>query len=113
MKRISFILALFITNLTFGQNNIKVAAIGAFKTEGGGIIKNCKIGYRTMGRLNSNKSNVILWLSWLTGTSNKFNKYYSFSNGYFRIIYHSRGCIKQWCIFLTVQYTKLSINQHS
>jgi homoserine O-acetyltransferase len=70
MKRISFISVLFIINLTFGQENIQVATIGAFKTEGGGIIENCKIGYRTIGRLNSNNSNVILWPTWFNGTSN-------------------------------------------
>jgi homoserine O-acetyltransferase len=69
MKRVLFILVLFITNLTFGQNNIQIASIGAFKTEGGGIIKNCKIGYRTSGKLNNEKSNVILWIPWLTGKS--------------------------------------------
>lgn len=70
MKRISFILIQFISNLTFGQNNIQVASIGAFKTEGGGIINNCKIAYSTTGKLNNDKSNVILWLPWLTGKSN-------------------------------------------
>lgn len=70
MKRISFILVLFISNLTFGQNNIQIASIGTFKTKGGGTIKNCKIAYHTTGKLNNDKSNVILWLPWLTGKSN-------------------------------------------
>ena len=70
MKRILFVLTLFLSNLTFGQNNVHIASIGTFKTKSGGIIKNCKIGYRTSGKLNNDKSNVILWLPWLTGKSN-------------------------------------------
>lgn len=70
MKRILFILILFISDLSFGQNKIQIASIGTFKTEGGGTIKNCKIGYRTTGKLNNDKSNVILWIPWLTGKSN-------------------------------------------
>ena len=35
--------------------------IGDFKTSNGDIINDCKIGYRTVGILNAEKSNVVLW----------------------------------------------------
>jgi homoserine O-acetyltransferase len=54
---------------TYAQPAQKFAQLGDFKTESGGIIKNCKLGYRTLGKLNQNKSNVVLWPTWFTGTS--------------------------------------------
>jgi len=47
------------------------ANIGDFKTTDGGIITNCKVGYRTLGKLNDEKTNVILWTTWFTGTSSQ------------------------------------------
>jgi homoserine O-acetyltransferase len=42
---------------------------GNFELENGEIIVDCKIGYRTYGILNENKSNVILYPTWFGGTS--------------------------------------------
>ncbi len=60
---------LFWTNLTFAQSDLQLVNIGDFTTTDGNIIKDCKVGYRTMGKLNHDKSNVILWPTWLDGTS--------------------------------------------
>jgi len=62
------------SNLVSAQNNFHLVPIGDFKTTGGGIIKNCNIGYRTLGKLNPDKSNVILWLTWFSGTSEDIAK---------------------------------------
>ncbi len=51
------------------QNNLKKVSIGDFKLESGKIINDCTLGYRTHGRLNADKSNVILFLTWFGGTS--------------------------------------------
>lgn len=48
---------------------LRVANIGDFKLENGGVINDCKVGYRTFGKLNSQKSNVIIFPSWFGGTS--------------------------------------------
>lgn len=69
MKRKTLLLCLCISNLSFGQDNLQIAPIGDFKTKSGSIIQNCKIGYRTIGTLNKDKTNVILWPTWITGTS--------------------------------------------
>jgi homoserine acetyltransferase len=45
------------------------AELGVFNLQNGGVIYDFKVGYRTLGRLNSDKSNAILWPSWLGGTS--------------------------------------------
>lgn len=53
----------------FAQPVLQVASIGDFTTTGGAVIKNCQQGYRTLGTLNAQKNNVILWSTWFTGTS--------------------------------------------
>lgn len=44
-------------------------AIGDLPLEGGGVIRDCEIGYRTFGRLNAARSNAVLLLPWFQGTS--------------------------------------------
>jgi hypothetical protein len=66
------ILLLFVmvwANSSFAQAELKFANLGDFKTTGGEVIKEAKIGYRTVGKLNSDKSNAVLWPTWFTGTS--------------------------------------------
>lgn len=43
--------------------------LGDFKLENGQVIKNCRLGYRTAGRLNASRSNAILVPTWFTGKS--------------------------------------------
>ena len=43
----------------------KTASLGTFKTVSGKEIKNCIIGYSTLGKLNADKSNVVLWPTWI------------------------------------------------
>lgn len=43
--------------------------IGDFKLESGEVIYDCRIGYRTFGKMNEDKSNVILYSTWFGGTS--------------------------------------------
>jgi homoserine O-acetyltransferase/O-succinyltransferase len=45
------------------------ARLGDFKLQSGGVIRDFKIGYRTLGTLNAAKSNAILWSTWLGGQS--------------------------------------------
>jgi len=45
------------------------ATLGDFKLESGQIIKNCRIGYRIYGKMNSAKNNSILFPSWYGGTA--------------------------------------------
>ncbi|MBV9929260.1 MAG: alpha/beta fold hydrolase [Acidobacteria bacterium] len=47
----------------------KFADLGDFKLESGEVIKGCRIGYRTFGTLNGDKSNVVLFPTWASGTT--------------------------------------------
>jgi homoserine O-acetyltransferase len=48
------------------------ADVGDFKLESGETLRNCRIGYRTLGALNADKSNVILIPTWAGGTSEQW-----------------------------------------
>ena len=66
---LSFTFKLFII-LTFSlQAQQQFANLGDFKLESGEVIYDCKIGYRTFGKLNDEKSNLILYSTWFGGTS--------------------------------------------
>jgi homoserine O-acetyltransferase len=45
------------------------ADFGDFKLQSGAVIHDFQLGYRTLGALNAEKSNAILWLTWLGGQS--------------------------------------------
>lgn len=47
----------------------KTVSLGNFKTVSGQEIKNCIIGYTTLGKPNADKTNVVLWPTWITGKS--------------------------------------------
>ncbi len=43
------------------------ANLGEFKLQSGAVIHDFRIGYRTVGDLNADKSNAVLWPTWLGG----------------------------------------------
>ena len=47
----------------------RFAQLGDFKVESSEVIRDCRIGYRTFGRLNNDKSNAILFPTWASGTT--------------------------------------------
>jgi homoserine O-acetyltransferase len=62
-------LALFcLTNIARAQT-LQFAELGDFKLDSGEIIRDCRIGYRTFGTLNSNQSNAVLFPTWALGTT--------------------------------------------
>src|SRR4029079_8480337 len=70
MKRsISVICGLLLFALIAQAQEQQFANIGDFKLQNGGVIRNCHIGYRTFGTLNSDKSNVIIFPTWAGGTT--------------------------------------------
>lgn len=48
---------------------LQFAELRNFRLAGGQQISSCKIGYRTYGALNADKSNAVLIPTWFTGTS--------------------------------------------
>lgn len=58
-------------NIPSGKNDIKqqFVQLGDFSLESGQKILDCKLGYRTYGKLNDTKSNAVLFLCGLANTS--------------------------------------------
>lgn len=63
------ITAYFLFTSLVAQSEQQFAELGNFKLVNGEIIYQCKIGYRTFGKLNADKSNAILWPTWFGGKS--------------------------------------------
>ena len=70
MKRVYFGLALVLAlhSIALAQEQ-QFANIGDLKLQNGGVIRQCRVGYRTFGRLNADKSNVVVLPTWAGGTT--------------------------------------------
>jgi homoserine O-acetyltransferase len=51
------------------QGAQQFAAFGDFKLQNGDVIHDFRLGYRTLGKLNADRSNAVLWPTWLGGKS--------------------------------------------
>jgi len=60
---------IFLSSVTWSQSIQKFAEIGDLTLTNGEKIIDCRIGYCTFGKLNTDKSNVIIYPSWFEGTS--------------------------------------------
>src|SRR6476660_7590918 len=70
MKRsISVICGLLLFTVVARAQEQQFANIGDLKLQNGGVIRNCRIGYRTFGKLNAGKSNVVVFPTWAGGTT--------------------------------------------
>jgi homoserine O-acetyltransferase len=52
-----------------GSSQLQLANLGVCKLLSGRQIENCRLGYRTWGNLNAQRSNAVLFPSWFSGTS--------------------------------------------
>lgn len=68
MKTKAIILALFITFISFPQEQ-KTGEIGNLKLVNGEQVTDCKVGYRIIGKMNDEKSNIIVYPTWFSGKS--------------------------------------------
>jgi len=55
--------------------SLRFANLRDFKLHNGSVIRDFTLGYRTLGTLNADRSNAILWPSWLGGTSQDLLEY--------------------------------------
>jgi len=69
MKIRNIILVILITASLYAKSGQLFYNLGDFELISGKVIKECKIGYRTIGVLNSDKSNIVLYPTWFGGTS--------------------------------------------
>jgi homoserine O-acetyltransferase len=51
------------------------AEFGDFKLQNGSVIQDFRLGYRSLGKLNADRSNAILWPTWLGGKSEDLLKF--------------------------------------
>ena len=69
-KLITLIISLCIFHFTgLAQSELQIQNIGELITISNDTIKECKVGYRTFGTLNNDKSNVVFMPTWHLGTS--------------------------------------------
>ena len=69
-KRTIFVICgLLLSALVAQAQEQQFANIGDLKLQNGGVIRNCRVGYRTFGTLNRDKSNVVVFPTWAGGTS--------------------------------------------
>ena len=54
---------------TASEGAQQFAELGDFRLGNGSVIRDFRLGYRILGKLNAEKSNAILWPSWLGGKS--------------------------------------------
>ena len=68
---LGLILALLATRPADAQSPVEgtqqFAELGDLQLRSGGVIRDFRLGYRTLGKLNADKSNAILWPTWLGG----------------------------------------------
>ena len=70
MKRsISVICGLLLLTVVAHAQEQQFANIGDLKLQHGGVIRNCRVGYRTFGTLNRDRSNVVVFPTWAGGTT--------------------------------------------
>ena len=56
---------------------LRIASLGDLKLESGETIRDCRIGYRTFGTLNSGKTNAVLFPTWFSGRSGDLAQFMS------------------------------------
>lgn len=71
MKKLKYVLSivLLFSSILYSQSDLQIGEIGNFKLVNGDTIYNCKIGYRIFGKMDENKSNIILFPTWFGGTT--------------------------------------------
>lgn len=74
----------------------QIASLGDFHLQNGGVIHDFHLGYRTLGKLNAEKSNAILFPTWLGGKSQDLVQFASPSsfldtNKYFVVLIDAIG----------------------
>jgi homoserine O-acetyltransferase len=63
-----------------GDGAQQIATLGDFRLQSGAVVHDFRIGYRTLGKLNADKSNAILWPTWLGGRSEELLQFIGSGN---------------------------------
>lgn len=68
IKLLLLIIVLF-SSIVFSQSQQLFDDIGDLNLESGEILYNCNVGYRTFGKINEDRSNIVLFPTWFGGTT--------------------------------------------
>jgi homoserine O-acetyltransferase/O-succinyltransferase len=68
-RLIAAVLALLPVHARASDGDLQFAQLGQCKLESGQTIENCRVGYRTFGRLDAARDNAVLMPTWLYGRS--------------------------------------------
>ncbi len=66
---LSLFLFFMMTAAAYGQGDLRFSEPRDFRLENNQVIKDCRLGYRTFGKLNADKSNAVLFPTWFAGTT--------------------------------------------
>jgi homoserine O-acetyltransferase len=69
--RTAFLFFLLQFTLLSTAQEQRFADIGDLKLQSGEILRNCRVGYRTIGTLNADRSNVLVMPTWAGGTTDE------------------------------------------
>ncbi|HZH65777.1 MAG TPA: alpha/beta fold hydrolase [Flavisolibacter sp.] len=82
MKGLFFLIGFFSLFVNAQTGRQRFAVLGDYKVENGGIIKNCRIGYRSFGKINSDSTNIILVCTWFSGRSEGVSSVFCDKDGF-------------------------------
>lgn len=63
------LILLFLLLHLFAQPKPQFVNLGDFRLESGETIRDCKLAYRTLGAMNAEKNNIVLFPTWFGGTT--------------------------------------------
>lgn len=66
---LSLVTLLLLPSAAAGQGELRFAELGECRLQGGEVIRDCRVGYRTFGRLDAERANVVLVPTPFMGTS--------------------------------------------
>jgi homoserine O-acetyltransferase/O-succinyltransferase len=69
MRKALYLLSLFALINVAAAQELQMASVGDLRLVSGEVIRDCRIGYRTFGQLNADKSNVVVFATWFRGTT--------------------------------------------
>jgi len=71
----AFVLVTLVTTGGASAQELQLADLGECELESGEVIRGCVVGYRTVGELNADSSNAVLFPAWGGGTSEDLHWY--------------------------------------
>lgn len=89
------------------QGELQFVKLGNYRLENGQVIRNCRLAFRTFGAVNEDKSNIVLFPTWLAGTTKDLVDLGLIGPGKLadssKVLHRCGRCIRQRCILLVVE----------